>query len=155
MAKLKPWLSAMVEESADFFKPGQFQSLGGGQVDAGVVTDHKCFGAVGLPGCGANLKRIPGKFGSFYGCTNASCKKSFRDVGGVPVEKQPASTSAADIDKSQPCPKCKPKTPGFLRRVQRKDKSGFFWSCNNWKSGCKFICDDADGRPAEKPKRAA
>lgn len=153
MDKLKPWLSALVEDSADFFKPGQFKSLGADQVDAGVVTDFKCFGELVQPGCGSALKRIPGKFGSFFGCTNPACKKTFRDVGGTPQEKQPAAP-AAEVDKTHPCPKCKPKSPGFLRRIERKDKSGYFWGCGNWKGGCKYICDDENGTPVESQPRA-
>ncbi|WP_423600922.1 hypothetical protein [Roseateles sp. MS654] len=155
MAKLKPRLAALVEDSADFFKPGQFKSLGGDQVDAGVVTDFKCFGDIGQAGCGSALKRIPGKFGSFFGCTSPACKKTFRDVNGSPQEKQPAAPAAeVEVDKSHPCPKCKPKSPGFLRRIERKDKSGYFWGCGNWRGGCKYICDDENGTPVESQPKA-
>lgn len=42
-----------------------------------------------------------------------------------------------------PCPACKEN----LRRLQRKDKSSFFWACSN--KECDFICNDNRGKPAE------
>lgn len=42
------------------------------------------------------------------------------------------------------CPACE---RGRLRRIQRKDKSGFFWSCSEWRSGCQCTANDSDGEP--------
>ena len=47
------------------------------------------------------------------------------------------------------CPNC---GQGQIRRIQRKDKSGHFWSCNKWndkKNPCNYIVDDVDGEPGQ------
>jgi ssDNA-binding Zn-finger/Zn-ribbon topoisomerase 1 len=41
------------------------------------------------------------------------------------------------------CPECY----GQLKQI--KGKFGVFWSCNNYKEGCKFSTNDNDGSPAE------
>jgi DNA topoisomerase III len=43
------------------------------------------------------------------------------------------------------CPSC---GAGELRRIQRKDRSGHFWSCSRWRDGCQFTDNDVQGRPA-------
>lgn len=44
-----------------------------------------------------------------------------------------------------PCPECK---EGHLRKL--KGKSGVFWGCSNYKSGCKCTRPDANGKPGEQ-----
>lgn len=45
-----------------------------------------------------------------------------------------------------PCPSCsKP-----LRRIKKKEKNEFFWGCTGFADGCKFSCDDKDGKPIKK-----
>jgi len=48
-----------------------------------------------------------------------------------------------------PCPACgKP-----LHRVKKKDKDEYFWGCSGYAEGCRYSCDDKDGKPV--PKAAA
>jgi len=48
-----------------------------------------------------------------------------------------------------PCPACgKP-----LHRVRKKDKDEYFWGCSGYAEGCRYSCDDKDGKPV--PKAAA
>ncbi|WP_420854736.1 DNA topoisomerase [Scleromatobacter humisilvae] len=94
MAQLKPWLHDLVGRSASFFRPEHFpggtpQKLRAERVEW-EVTDHACFGSFEKEGCGSALKRIPGQYGFFYGCTNTNCKKTIREVDGKPAEKTPA-----------------------------------------------------------------
>lgn len=51
---------------------------------------------------------------------------------------------------THPCPACgKP-----LRRIKKKEKNSFFWGCTGFAEGCKYACDDKDGKPVphEAPK---
>ena len=41
------------------------------------------------------------------------------------------------------CPEC----GGYL--IKKEGKFGAFWSCDNYKDGCKFSTNDNDGSPAE------
>ena len=41
------------------------------------------------------------------------------------------------------CPTCQKN----LRRI--KGKKGFFWGCTGYSNGCKYSCDDKDGKPAK------
>jgi DNA topoisomerase-3 len=159
MAQLRPWLCDLVARSSTFFRPEHFP--GGTPREPQServqwqVTEHTCFGSFEKEGCGSPLKHIPGKFGMFFGCTNAECKKTFRDVDGKPAEKAPAAAPRA-LDKTYACVSCNDPEQGFLRRLERKDKTGFFWGCANWKAGCKGSANDVDGKPvAKQPAKAA
>ncbi|MFK4705783.1 DNA topoisomerase-3 [Roseateles asaccharophilus] len=153
IAKMVPWVTKLVAESANFFKPGQFSDLAGGGANSSSAgkpriteTAHKCFGEVGKPGCGSPLKHIPGvsgKYRSFFGCSNAECKKGFLDVDGAPKERPPAVDKPDENAPKYACPSCK---EGSMRKIPRKD-GGFFWGCGNYKSGCKSTCNDVDGVP--------
>ncbi len=47
------------------------------------------------------------------------------------------------------CPGC---GQGQIRRIQRKDGSGHFWSCNRWNAkpnACNYVVDDVDGEPGQ------
>lgn len=50
------------------------------------------------------------------------------------------------------CPAC---GSGRMRRVQRRDKSGFFWSCSEFRSGCLATANDEGGKPLLPAKPAA
>lgn len=43
------------------------------------------------------------------------------------------------------CPNC----GNPLRRIKKQD-NGFFWGCSNYETGCKYACDDKDGRPVPR-----
>jgi DNA topoisomerase-3 len=149
IAKMVPWVTNMVGSSAKFFSAGQFPSSGKPAKARIAETQFTCFGSVGKPGCGSPLKHIPEKKGayrSFFGCSNEACKKGFSDVDGKPVERAEQAG-----DPRYACQQCR---KGFFRRVERKDKSGFFWGCSNWKEGCKAIHNDLDGAPDLEGKTA-
>ncbi len=42
------------------------------------------------------------------------------------------------------CPMC---DAGRLRRIARKDGSGHFWSCSEWRNGCQCTANDNAGEP--------
>lgn len=46
------------------------------------------------------------------------------------------------------CPACQ---AGHMRRVARKDKSSFFWSCSEWRGGCQCTANDVGGAPDFSP----
>jgi DNA topoisomerase-3 len=159
MGQLHPWLRDLVARSATFFKPEHFPggtpSEPRGERVQWEVTSHACFGSLQKDGCGSPLKRIPGQFGFFYGCSNAECKKTFREVDGQPAEKTLAAAPKT-LDKTHACVSCMDPEVGFLRRLARKDGSGHFWGCANFKGGCKGSANDVDGRPVPKqPTKAA
>lgn len=149
--KLIPWLEGLVKQSATFFTEAQFKGMAapagaGGQRRGGPdaqVTSFKCFGNFEKTGCGSPLRRIKGQYGYFFGCSSEECRKVFRDVGGKPAEKS-AAPASAESGPTHKCPSCE---GGQLRRVTRKDGSGYFWGCGNWKSGCKAIFNELDGAP--------
>jgi DNA topoisomerase-3 len=143
IATLVPWLTKLVDSSASFFNPAQFPDSQCRQ--AAKLTEHNCFGEVEKPGCGSPLKLLKGQYGPYYGCSNDACRKVFRSVEGKPTEKTVKPTEP--VDKTHKCPKCENTTVGFLRRVARKDNSGYFWGCGAWKNGCNAIFNDDDGKP--------
>lgn len=141
IAKLVPWLTNLVKSSEKFFNPAQFPNAK--KRMASATTAFTCFGNEGQHGCGATLNLIEGKFGLFFGCTNAECKKIFRHVDGKPVEK----TARAPEAPGNPKYACQQCHKGFLRAVQRKDGTGQFWGCSNFMGGCKAIYNDSNGEP--------
>ncbi|KAB2956986.1 MAG: hypothetical protein F9K16_14475, partial [Thermoanaerobaculia bacterium] len=56
-----------------------------------------------------------------------------------------AAAPAATLFAGPECPRC---GEGRLRRIRRKDQSGYFWGCSRWREGCKATFDDQDGKPA-------
>lgn len=56
-----------------------------------------------------------------------------------------AAAPAPTLFAGPECPRC---GEGRLRRIRRKDQSGFFWGCSRWREGCKATFDDHDGKPA-------
>lgn len=135
------WLRKMAASVASFFETVKFDGIGsrsGGGADI-TLTEHEC------TACQAKLKRIKGKFGWFFACSNDECKKLFSDLDGMPVEK--TAPQASDI----PCPTCagdSKENGGFLRRLARgQGKAGYFWGCSRFKEGCRSTFDDLDGKP--------
>ena len=82
------------------------------------------------------LRKIKGKYGMFWGCSNRECNKTFPDKRGKP-----------DLE-IHTCPACR---TGTLRRI--KGKYGYFWGCSN-RDDCGKIFKDANGKPdfSEKKK---
>lgn len=147
IAKMVPWVTNLVASSAKFFTSGQFPTSGKPAAKPRIAeTAFTCFGDIGKRGCGSPLKHIPEKKGayrSFFGCSNDACKKTFNDVDGKPMERAERQPESTDSQKYS-CSACK---KGFLRRVARRDNSGFFWGCSNFREGCKASCNDIDGVP--------
>lgn len=101
--------------------------------------DAKKIGASGLsvpcPKCGKQLRQIQGKKGKFWACEDREgCNAMFDDRNDKPV-----------IEK---CPKC----GKFLKRFpSKKDKKGFYWSCED--RNCKGFYLDKAGKPVFDEKK--
>ncbi len=96
------------------------------------------------PDCNQAIHLIESVKTPFWGHIDreSQCKTRFNNVKGKPVkwEQQP-------IDETYLCPSCQ---EGYLQRRESKKKKGtFFWGCSNWKSGCKHIAWDDNGKPQE------
>lgn len=133
------WLRKMVANVGKFFETAKFEGKGGG---SGAMEVH----LTELPcnACEAPLKRIKGRYGWFFACSSDACKKMFKDLDGMPVERE------APVKSEHNCPNCNPnrkEAGGFLRRVSKRDKSGYFWGCSDFQKGCKTIFDDDEGKP--------
>lgn len=109
--------------------------------------------AIKCPECGNGILRlIKGKNGDFFGCSNYSqgCKFSANSINGKPdFTKKDKSKNSNQATNNQTtdyeCPSCK---KGKLIRHPSKNEPGKFWyGCSEWKSGCKFICFESDGKP--------
>ncbi|MCR4666952.1 MAG: DNA topoisomerase 3 [Desulfovibrio sp.] len=95
------------------------------------------------PLCKRAVRRIRGKKSGkyFWICTNEDCKAFFTDEDG----KIGTRIVQAEISRTHTCPECgKP-----LARRQRKDGSGFFWSCTGYPD-CRFACPDIEGKPGPR-----
>ena len=94
------------------------------------------------------LRRTRRKDNSFFwGCSNwrAGCKEGFEDLEGQPdLQGKMPRRARALVDTTHKCPTCE---PGFLKRIERKDKSGYFWGCSAWREGCKAMFSDLEGQP--------
>ena len=116
-------------------------SLAGSSIEP--QADHKC------PQCkeGA-LRRIQRKDGKghFWGCGRykEGCKAAYNDKNGIPDLNAGKAESKTSTETGPTCPEC---GKGKLRRIQRKDKSGYFWGCSAFRDGCKAIRNDKDGMP--------
>lgn len=149
IAKQADWLRSLVDASDKFFENVVFERAPGEvMIEA---TEFRCTGTEERPGCGSSLRRIHGKYGVYFGCSNRACNKTFDDDNGNPKEKPEKSdrtapmtgtpTSAGDI---VACPAC---GEGQLRRNKRRTDAGYFWGCTRWKDGCKAAFNDVDGDP--------
>lgn len=88
--------------------------------------------------CGSALKRIKGKFGFFFACTNTECRQSYQDDRGRPVP----------LFNPETAPKC-PFCGEALRRFKAKNGS-HFWKCQN--EQCGSMLNDNRGKP-QMPER--
>lgn len=85
------------------------------------------------PGCGKPLRRIEGKKGPFWGCSDfPQCKTTRYDLDGVPSE---------DPDEHYRCPVC-------TRSLVKSDKGNAdYWFCSGYGKGCKVTLKDINGVP--------
>jgi len=94
-----------------------------------ATAKHLC------PNCNHALRRIKGKKGFFWVCSDRECKYTAPDNRGKPGKKHKAVIS--DI----PCPECGKQ----LRQIT--GKKGKFWGCSGYKDGCKFTAQDKADKP--------
>ena len=85
------------------------------------------------PDCKQPLRRIQGKMGPFWGCTDfPKCGTTLNDVAEKPSQ---------EIDEHYRCPIC-------TRRLVRASKEkGDYWYCSGFSKGCKVTLPDKDGAP--------
>ena len=97
--------------------------------------------------CHSLMRRIKGRNGWFWGCTNrdAECKKTMNDENGLAVAAS-AGTSLSN-GATISCTTCaKP-----MRRI--KGPKSYFWGCTGYADGCRTTMDDKEGKPvAKQPK---
>lgn len=91
-------------------------------------TNFKC------TSCATLLRRVKGKFGWFFGCPNAECKKIYKEVDGKPIERAPVKLTA------HACPTCK---KGKLSH--REGQYGPYFHCEESQCGANF--KDVEGKP--------
>ena len=94
-----------------------------------ATAKHLC------PTCNHALRRIKGKKGFFWVCSDRSCQYTAPDSRGKPGRKRNAVVSKL------PCPQCGKQ----LRQIS--GKKGKFWGCSGFKEGCKFTAQDKAGKP--------
>ena len=139
MRKITDWVSRIVHG----FKASLAATEGQGSTQAAALkqtfseargTLHKCFA------CGAELRRVKGQKGFFWGCTNRdTCNKTFPDQKGLP--QKPIS------DEDRPlCGDCG--RPMNLRMGRKGDakRASRFWGCSGYPE-CRAIT------PYTKPKK--
>ena len=107
----------------------KFESDNTAKMNIQASAKHLC------PTCNSALRRIKGKKGFFWGCSDRECKYTAPDSRGKPGKKRKAVTS--DIA----CPECAKQ----LRQIS--GKKGKFWGCSGYRDGCKFTAQDKDGKP--------
>lgn len=139
MREQETYLRVLIDQIPGWFA-GKTMPATGGKKAGGVTIEassHTCLK------CTSPLKRIKGKFGWFFGCSNDACKASFKDVGGVPVEKAaPAAITIDGVSSGSSCPKCKKgvletRTCGPASKTAGKQ----FLSCSNFFAKGKAKCD--------------
>lgn len=85
------------------------------------------------PTCKSPLRRIEGKMGPFWGCTEfPKCRTTLNDINGKPT---------TDIDEHFRCPLC------TRRMVRAAPDKGDYWFCSGYSKGCKVTLKDESGRP--------
>lgn len=98
---------------------------------------------VACPKCEAAMRRIEGKRGYFWGCTNhPDCAFIYEDKDGEPVKRAPLELS------EHVCPKCSSALVN-IKQAAAPGKVAFnFWVCSGKKIGCKNKYPDRNGVPA-------
>lgn len=124
MVKITRWISNMIE---------QLKANSSTLTQKGGIFDQ-AFDSIGPPTtecfvCGGPARRIKGSKGFFWGCQNPSCKKTFQDNRGKPVDP----TKVVEPPKNTPkCPECE----SHMLRRKSKPKEGkpssSFWGCSSW-----------------------
>lgn len=101
------------------------------------IEQHAC----PAEGCDGSLRRRPGKFGAFWGCTNyPDCKETRPDAGGKPGEPK----ARAEVSDDYQCAEC---GRGLVRRKSPKGKKrGYFWGCSGFPE-CRETYRDRRGAP--------
>lgn len=85
------------------------------------------------PDCKKPMRRIEGKMGPFWGCSDfPRCKATMNDVDGKP---------SVEVDEHYRCPIC---TRKLVRAAREK---GDYWFCSGFTKGCKVTLLDANGVP--------
>lgn len=144
-----------------------------------LMPTHDC------PECGSRLKRVDGKNGVFWGCSQweAGCKCIMDDLNGKPVPRKVhlcpvCSSKLASWKDIWFCtnkelePKC-PAIPNYRgapmaaalykcpvngcgKPMRRiKGTNGFFWGCTGYSDGCKGSLPDKAGKPDREGKGKA
>lgn len=75
----------------------------------------------------------------------AGLDRFVRDQARFVADQVDAVRGAMPRPKVYGCPEC----AGNLRRIQRRDKSAWFWSCAGYSAGCLFTAPDDDGAPSD------
>ncbi|GBG14354.1 DNA topoisomerase III [Novimethylophilus kurashikiensis] len=139
IAAQKKWLTELVKEVPVWFAGKSMMAAGKKSGLTIEASAQKC------TKCGSALNRVKGKFGWFFGCTNAACKTTFKDVDGKPVEKAALPKDPVIIggyESGAVCPKCK---KGELQlRVcgpASKAPGRQFLSCSNYFAKGKAKCE--------------
>lgn len=109
--------------------------------DNTIVTTDADGNEVSCPNCQLSMRRIKGKSGYFWSCSDRdTCKTTLDDNDGFP----------AAPPKTKPCPSCS--RPMYLRSGGR----GPFWGCSGYKDGdCKTIVEAEPGEEAPPPRAGA
>ena len=132
------------ERNVDEFVSGQLEFISG--LIAGAALDLPA--QVPCPECGVgHMRRVARKEASegyFWSCSRwrEGCKATANDNEGAPDFAGEAGLQLADSGIG--CLSC---GDGQLRRMQRRDKSGWFWGCSKYSAGCRFVANDSDGVP--------
>lgn len=120
------FLKKIVPTAAAWFEGAK---LGDGKPRAEVQdTEHIC------PTCKkAHLRRIKGKYGWFFGCSDQACKAAFNEVDGKPVAR------VAPKQSEHKCAACK------APLTERSGQYGPYFKCS--KDTCGAIYKSIDGVP--------
>ncbi|MBK4738920.1 DNA topoisomerase 3 [Noviherbaspirillum pedocola] len=105
--------------------------------------------SVTCPACQSLMRRIKGKKGWFWACTNreAECKKTMNDENGHAVASNAGTTLPNGATVA--CPQCtKP-----MRRI--KGQKSYFWGCTGYADGCRSTLEDKNGKPVPKTSKPA
>lgn len=79
--------------------------------------------------CGGEIRRIKGSRGFFWGCRNESCKKTFDDNRGKPVDPKKSEQKAKN---APACPKCDAHMVKRKGKPKDDKKASYFWGCSNY-----------------------
>lgn len=131
LGQIEKWITSMIS-SADQDSMGSALS----KVSRDGSAAQECLN------CGGGMRRIKGKNGFFWACQNESCKKTYNDNKGKPVDPAKAATPPKNAPK---CPDCD--SPMIKRKGKSKEgKSQSFWGCSGYPN-CKCT------RPVKSAKK--